>query len=59
MWFLRCSEIQGANNVSVRRLVFRSNKPKIATFRAEYAKHADFCDLRKNDMKFCICSHSY
>jgi hypothetical protein len=37
--------------VSVRRLVFRSNKPKIANFRADYAKHADFCDLLKNDMK--------
>jgi hypothetical protein len=47
----RCSEIQDANNVSVRRLVFRSNKPKIANFSADYAKHADFCDLLKNDTK--------
>jgi hypothetical protein len=25
--------------------VFRSHKPKIANFRSEYAKHADFCDV--------------
>jgi hypothetical protein len=31
--------------------VFRSNKPKTANFRADYAKHADFCDVFKNDMK--------
>jgi hypothetical protein len=31
--------------------VFRSTKPKAANFRAEYAKHADFCDALKNDMK--------
>jgi hypothetical protein len=37
--------------VSVRRLVFRSNKPKGANFRADCAKHADFCDLLKNDTK--------
>jgi hypothetical protein len=29
--------------------VFRSNKPKTANFRADYAKHADFCDVFKND----------
>jgi hypothetical protein len=31
--------------------VFRSNKPKTANFRADYAKHADFCDVFKNDTK--------
>ena len=31
--------------------MFRSNKPKIANFRAEYAKHADFCDVFKKDTK--------
>ena len=31
--------------------MFRSNKPSIATFRADYAKHSDFCDVFKNDMK--------
>ena len=31
--------------------MFRSNKPKTANFRADYAKHADFCDVFKNDMK--------
>jgi DNA-directed RNA polymerase specialized sigma24 family protein len=31
--------------------VFRSNKPKTAKFRADYAKHADFCDLFRNDTK--------
>jgi hypothetical protein len=31
--------------------MFRSNKPKIANLRADYAKHADFCDLLKNDTK--------
>jgi hypothetical protein len=29
--------------------VFRSHKPKIANFRADYAKHADFCDIFRND----------
>jgi DNA-directed RNA polymerase specialized sigma24 family protein len=29
--------------------VFRSTKPKVANFRAEYAKHADFCDALKTD----------
>jgi DNA-directed RNA polymerase specialized sigma24 family protein len=31
--------------------VFLSNKPKIANFRADYARHADFCDVFKNDTK--------
>ena len=31
--------------------MFRSNKPKIGNFRAEYAKHADFCDVFKKDTK--------
>jgi hypothetical protein len=31
--------------------VFRSNKPKIASFRDDYAKPADFCDVFKNDTK--------
>jgi len=31
--------------------VFRSNKPKIANFRADYAKHADFCEVFRNDTK--------
>jgi hypothetical protein len=31
--------------------VFHSNKPEIANFRADYAKHADFCDVFKNDTK--------
>jgi DNA-directed RNA polymerase specialized sigma24 family protein len=31
--------------------LFWSAKPKVANFRAEYAKHADFCDAFKNDMK--------
>jgi DNA-directed RNA polymerase specialized sigma24 family protein len=31
--------------------VFRSNKPKIANFRAEYAKHADFSHLFNTDTK--------
>jgi hypothetical protein len=31
--------------------VFRSNKPKIENFRADYAKHSDFCDVFKNDTK--------
>jgi hypothetical protein len=35
----------------MRSLVFRSNKPKIANFRAEYAKHADFCDVFRSDTK--------
>ncbi len=29
--------------------MFRSNKPSIATFHADYAKHADFCDIFRND----------
>jgi hypothetical protein len=29
--------------------VFRSNRPKIANFRADYAKHADFCDVFRDD----------
>jgi hypothetical protein len=29
--------------------LFWSAKPKVANFRAEYAKHADFCDALKND----------
>lgn len=31
--------------------MFWSAKPTVANFRAEYAKHADFCDAFKNDMK--------
>jgi hypothetical protein len=31
--------------------VLRSNKPKTANFRADYAKHADFCDVFRNDTK--------
>ena len=31
--------------------MFRSNKPKITNFRADYAKHADFCDVFRNDTK--------
>jgi DNA-directed RNA polymerase specialized sigma24 family protein len=31
--------------------VFRSNKPKIADFRAEYAKYADFSDVLEKDTK--------
>jgi DNA-directed RNA polymerase specialized sigma24 family protein len=31
--------------------VFRSNKPKLANFRADYAKHADFCDVFRNDTR--------
>jgi hypothetical protein len=31
--------------------VFRSNKPKITDFRVDYAKHADFCDVLRNDTK--------
>jgi hypothetical protein len=31
--------------------VFRSNKPKIPKFRADYAKHADFCDVFRSDTK--------
>ena len=31
--------------------MFLSNKPKIANFRADYARHADFCDVFKNDTK--------
>jgi hypothetical protein len=31
--------------------VFRSNKLKIANFPTDYAKHADFCDVFKNDTK--------
>jgi hypothetical protein len=31
--------------------VFRSNKPKIANFRADYAKHTDFCDIFRNETK--------
>jgi len=31
--------------------VFRANKPKIANFRADYANHADFCDLLRADAK--------
>jgi DNA-directed RNA polymerase specialized sigma24 family protein len=31
--------------------VFRSNKPKIADFRADYANHTDFCDLFRADTK--------
>ena len=29
--------------------MFRSTKPKVANFRAEYAKHADLCDALKDD----------
>jgi DNA-directed RNA polymerase specialized sigma24 family protein len=29
--------------------LFRSTKPKVANFRAEYAKHADFCAALRND----------
>jgi len=31
--------------------VFRSNKPRVASFRADYAKSADLCDVFNNDMK--------
>jgi hypothetical protein len=31
--------------------MFRSNKQKIANFRTDYAKHADFCDVFRNDTK--------
>ena len=31
--------------------MFRANKPKIANFRADYANHADFCDLLRADTK--------
>lgn len=31
--------------------MFLSNKPKIANFRADYAKHSDFCDVLTNDTK--------
>jgi DNA-directed RNA polymerase specialized sigma24 family protein len=31
--------------------VFLSDKPKIANFRADYATHADFCDVFKNETK--------
>jgi len=31
--------------------VFRSNKPKIADFRADYAADVDFCDVFTNDTK--------
>jgi hypothetical protein len=31
--------------------VFRSNKPKIADFRADYATDVDFCDVFTNDTK--------
>jgi hypothetical protein len=31
--------------------VFGSHKQKIANFRADYAKHADFCDVFNNDTK--------
>jgi DNA-directed RNA polymerase specialized sigma24 family protein len=31
--------------------VFRSNKSKIANFRDDYAKHADFCEVFRNDTK--------
>jgi hypothetical protein len=31
--------------------VFRSNKPKITDFRADYATHADFCGVFRNDTK--------
>ena len=32
-------------------VVFRSNKPKIANFHADYAKLADFCDVFEKDTK--------
>ena len=31
--------------------MFRSNKPRIANFRADYAKHADFCEVFDTDTK--------
>jgi DNA-directed RNA polymerase specialized sigma24 family protein len=31
--------------------VFRSNKPKIANFRTDYAKHADFCEVFEQDTR--------
>jgi len=31
--------------------VFRSSRPKIANFRAEYATHADVCNVFKNNTK--------
>ena len=31
--------------------MFRSDKPKTANFRADYAKHADICDIFRNDTK--------
>ena len=31
--------------------MFRSNKPKVANFRADYATPVDFCDIFRNDTK--------
>jgi hypothetical protein len=31
--------------------VFRSNKPRIATFRTDYAKRADFCEVFEQDTR--------
>jgi hypothetical protein len=31
--------------------LFRSNKPKIANFRTDYAKHADFCEVFEQDTR--------
>ncbi len=31
--------------------MFHSNKPEIANFRADYAKHADFCQVFEEDMR--------
>lgn len=31
--------------------MFRSDKPNIAPFRTDYASHADFCDVFRNDMR--------
>ncbi len=31
--------------------MFRSEKSKMPNFRADYAKHADFCEVFQRDMK--------
>jgi hypothetical protein len=43
-----------SHKVSAKRLrwlVFRSNKPKVENFRADYATPVDFCDIFRNDTK--------
>ena len=47
-WQLSCTPNFGKRQ---GELVFRSNKREIANFRADYASHADFCQVFEEDMR--------